>query len=37
MNRLLAAALQHRQFGGTIAPMLKIELDGDRTRLRGLA
>lgn len=37
MNRLLAAALQHRQFGGTIAPMFKIEFDGDRSRLLGLA
>lgn len=30
-------ALQREQFGGTIAPMLKIELDGNRTRLLGLA
>lgn len=29
--------LQRQQFGGTIAPMLKIELDGNRTRLLGLA
>jgi levansucrase len=30
-------ALQRQQFGGTIAPMLKIELDGNRSRLLGLA
>jgi levansucrase len=30
-------ALQRRQFGGTIAPMLKIETDGQTTRLLGLA
>lgn len=29
--------LQRRQFGGTIAPMLKIELNGNRSRLLGLA
>jgi levansucrase len=29
--------LQRQQFGGTIAPMLKIELDGNRSRLQGLA
>lgn len=29
--------LQRQQFGGTIAPMLKIALDGNRTRLLGLA
>lgn len=29
--------LQRRQFGGTIAPMLKIELDGNQSRLLGLA
>jgi levansucrase len=29
--------LQRRQFGGTIAPMLKIELDGNRSHLLGLA
>lgn len=28
--------LQRQQFGGTIAPMLKIELDGNRSRLLGL-
>ncbi|HEV7233482.1 MAG TPA: glycoside hydrolase family 68 protein, partial [Sphingorhabdus sp.] len=30
-------AVQRRQFGGTIAPMLKIELEGNRSRLLGLA
>lgn len=30
-------ALQRQQFGGTIAPMLKIELDGNKSRLLGLA
>jgi levansucrase len=29
--------LQRQQFGGTIAPMLKIEIDGQTTRLLGLA
>jgi levansucrase len=29
--------LQRKQFGGTIAPMLKIELNGNRSRLLGLA
>jgi levansucrase len=28
--------LQRKQFGGTIAPMLRIELDGNRTHLLGL-
>ena len=30
-------ALQRQQFGGTIAPMLKIELEGNKSRLLGLA
>jgi levansucrase len=30
-------ALQRQQFGGTIAPMLKIELEGNRSHLLGLA
>lgn len=30
-------ALNRSQFGGTIAPMLKIEIEGTTTRLRGLA
>jgi levansucrase len=34
---LAEPALQREQFGGTIAPMLRIELDGNRSRLLGLA